>query len=51
MNYFCFKTSILKHEISLLLINSFKQVEILTKPIKQIQNLLIQDKNFIMAAS
>lgn len=47
---YCYQTSKLKHILSLLLINLYKQVEILTKPVKEIQNLLIQDKNFIMAA-
>ncbi|WP_164967647.1 hypothetical protein [Arcobacter sp. CECT 8985] len=50
MNFFCFLTMKLKHELSLLLIKLFRLVEIFTKPIKRIQNLLIQDKNFIMAA-
>lgn len=50
MFFFCYQSSKLKHTLSLLLINLYRQVEILTRPVKQIQNLLIQDKNFIMAA-
>jgi|GEM_PF-4759490 len=50
MYFYCYQSSKIKHAISLLLSNLYRQVEILTKPIKQIQNLLIQDKNFIMAA-
>ncbi len=51
MFFFCYQSSMLKHVVNILLIDLYKQVEILTRPVKQIQNLLIQDKNFIMAAS
>ena len=51
MFFYCYQVSMLKHILSLLLINLYIHVKIVTKPIKQIQNLLIQDKNFIIAAS